>query len=96
MIHNQRHMQKRLVALWDGRDFLGRLKLIMDYKDLFWSLGLVTTQELAKAMTMKESAQEYVLAREDQPFFTSINLKKELKAQENRDKLEAALRAVFL
>ena len=86
---------KEIVTLWDGRDFLGRLKMILDNRDLFWSLGLVTLGELAMAQSMSESAIEYVLDREDQPIFTSINIKEDLEVQNHRKKLETALRAVF-
>jgi len=86
---------KEMTSQWDGRDFLGRLKMIMDNRDLFWSLGLVTKSELEMVMGMPESAIEYIVDREDQPFFTSINLKQDLDVQSHREKLNAALRAVF-
>lgn len=83
-------------SLWDGMDFLGRLKIIMDHRDLFWDLGLVTTSELAMASRLSESDREYVLNREDCPIFTSLNLKKQIENQYHREKMKAALRAVFL
>ena len=86
---------EKIVVQWDGRDLLGRLQLILDNRDLFWSLGLVTLGELAVAQSMSESALEYVLEREDQPIFESIHLKEDLEVQNHREKLEAALRAVF-
>jgi hypothetical protein len=86
---------EEIVTHWDGRDFLGRLRMILDNRDLFWSLGLVTLGELAVAQSMSESALEYVLSREDQPIFTSINIKEDVEVQNHREKLEAALRAVF-
>jgi hypothetical protein len=87
---------KEIATQWDGRGFLGRLKIILDNRDLFWSLGLITTSELEMVIGMPESAIEYIVSREDQPFFTSIDLKKDLAVQNHRDKLIAALRAVFL
>jgi hypothetical protein len=85
-----------IAAQWDGRDSLGRLRMVLDNRDLFWSLGLITKSELEMVIDMPESAVEYIINREDQPFFTSIDLKKDLDVQSHREKLLAALRAVFL
>jgi len=83
-------------SLWDGMDFLGRLKIIMDHRDLFWALGLVTTSELTMASSLSESDREYVVSREDCPIFTSLNIKKLIENQNHCKKMKAALRAVFL
>lgn len=87
-----------LVDQWDGRDYLGRLHLIMENENHFWMMRLITRSEIARVHQMHESAREYVAAREDQPFFTSLNIKKTLAEQitkRHRDKLKAALWAVF-
>jgi len=68
----------------------------MEHRDLFWALGLVTTSELAMASTLSESDREYVLNREDCPIFTSLNIKQLIENQNHREKMKAALRAVFL
>ena len=93
--HPDKSTGKEIATQWDGRDLLSRLRMILENRDLFWSLGLVTLGELAIAQSMSESALEYVLHREDQPIFTSINIKEDLEVQNHREKLEAALRAVF-
>jgi hypothetical protein len=87
---------KEIAAQWDGRDSLGRLQMILENRDLFWSFGLITKSELEMVIDMPESAIEYIVIREEQPFFTSIDLKKDLDVQSHRDKLLAALRAAFL
>ena len=81
---------------WDGKDLLSRLKLVLNNRDLFCKWGLVTEAEFAMLENMSESAIEYVLEREEQPFFTSIHLKKDVETQHHREKLLTALRAVFL
>jgi hypothetical protein len=86
---------KEIASQWDGRDFLSRLKMIMDNRDLFWSLGLVAESEIELVASLPESAIEYIVSREEQPFFTSINLKQDLESQIHREKLKAALGAVF-
>lgn len=84
-----------IVARWDGMNLMERLELIMDHASLLLARGLIAPSEIALVEAMPESAREYIVYREDQPMFTSINLKKEIDAQLNRDKLEAALEAVF-
>jgi hypothetical protein len=86
---------EKITAHWDSRDFLDRLKMILDNRGLFQSLGLVTSGELTAVSLMSESALEYIIRREEQPIFTSINIKKDVEAQHHRKKLKAALRAVF-
>jgi hypothetical protein len=94
--HPDKSAGKEIVTHWDGRDFFGRLQMVLDNRQLFWSLGLITTSELEMVTAMSESAREYVIDREDQPFFESIHLKKDIETQNHRDKLESALRAVFV
>ena len=96
MSHPRQTTGKEIAAQWDGRDSLGRLKFVMENRDLFWSLGLITKSELEMVIDMPESAIEYIVSREEQPFFTSINLKQDFEVQNHRDKLLAALRAAFL
>ncbi|MBU1685245.1 hypothetical protein KJ662_03245 [Patescibacteria group bacterium] len=83
------------VAKWDDMDFMERLNLIMNHADIFRSLRLITPSEIAMVDAMHESAREYIVEREDQPLFTSIHLKKTVATQIHRNKLKAALRAVF-
>ena len=80
---------------WDGRDFMGRLQLVIDNNELFWDLRLITRSELKTAMAMAQSALEYVVSREDHPIFTSLDLKADLNKQIHQRKLRTALRAVF-
>lgn len=86
----------KIADRWNGMSLMQRVQLIQDNVDLFWDLRLVTRSEIEMLLSMPESAQEYIVDREDHPIFTSIDLKKDIEAQIHRDKLEAALRAVFL
>lgn len=87
--------KRDVVHEWNSRDFLDRLKLVMDHIDLFWDLRLITRSEVEMLMGMSESAREYVISREDHPIFSSLNLKNDVDTQYHRDKLKAALWAVF-
>ena len=80
---------------WNGLDTLERLNMILDYRDLFVSFGLVTDQEVEMVLATSEGGREYILEREDQPLFHKINIKKELSTQALRNQLKTALRAVF-
>lgn len=87
-----------IAAKWDDKDFADRLKLVMENENLFWVMRLITCSEIAALHQMHESAREYVAAREEQPFFASLNIKKPLAEQiteAQRSKLKAALWAVF-
>jgi hypothetical protein len=84
-----------IVAKWDGMSFMERLDLIMRHIDLFWSLRLISDSEAKAVDAMPDSEREYIVIREEQPLFTSLHLKEMVAAQQHRDKLEAALRAVF-
>ena len=69
--------------------------MILDYRDLFVSFGLVTYQEVEMVLATSEGGREYILDREDQPLFHKINIKKELRTQALRNELKTALKAVF-
>lgn len=86
---------QNIAAKWDGMNFMERLKLIMKHEDWFWAVGLITRSELAALHQVHESEREYDAEREDQPFFAGLNIKQTLAAQIHRDKLKAALKAVF-
>lgn len=85
-----------IVAKWDGMSFMERLDLVMSHADLFWSLRLISGSEIVAVDAMHESDREYIMEREEQPLFTSLHLKNTVAAQQHRDKLKAALRAVFM
>lgn len=85
-----------VTAKWNDMTPFERLQLIVNNSELFWDLRLVTRSELLTVMSMSESAKEYIVDREDHPIFTSIDLKEAVNTQNHRDKIEAALNAVFL
>ena len=80
---------------WNDLDTLERLNMILEYRDLFVSFGLVTPQEVEMVLAISEGGREYILEREDQPLFHNINIKKELRTQVLRNELKTALKAVF-
>jgi hypothetical protein len=89
------YREKKIAHFWSEKTALERLKLIMQYEDLFWALELVTSAELKVVWATSSSNRQYVLNREDQPFFVSINLHQPLDEQVHSQKLKAALNAVL-
>ena len=82
---------------WDDMDFLGRLRFILANRDLFLNLRLVTDGEITAIDAMSPTELEYIVEREEQPIFTSINLKKAVEEQEvdhHRENLMAALNMI--
>jgi hypothetical protein len=81
---------------WDGLSTIERVLMILDHADHFLLNGLVTRQELLAVTQISETEMEYIINREEQPLFTRINIKKEIRTQCLRDQLKTALAAVFL
>ena len=92
--HHSKSAVRKKPAHWDGRDFLGRLDLILNNHHLFRSFGLVTEAEIQMAQSIPESAREYILTREDQPIFTTINLKTEAELQRCWDRFKQVLKSL--
>ena len=81
--------------VWNDMESLERLNLILKYEDLFLSLKLVTESEMDMVKKMDEEEWTYILEREDQPLFTSINIKKEIEEQNHSKYLESAIESIF-
>ncbi|MBU1017618.1 hypothetical protein KKA33_01160 [Patescibacteria group bacterium] len=80
---------------WDDLSTLERLNLILTNADHFLCQGLITRGELQMIMDTSESEWEYLSENHPDVLFTKINIKADVRTQELRDKLKAALRAVF-
>lgn len=97
MFEKTKNIQRGSIeSRWNGLNTFDRLKMILNYSDHFLNLGLITRDELDRVMSTSETEWEYVLDREDQPMFRNINLKQNATAQQLRNQLKAALKAVFL
>lgn len=87
---------KPVEGRWNGLGTFERLKMILSSPDRFLSLGLITREELQKVMEASETELEYIIEREEQPLFHSINIKQNTATQHLRRQFKAALKAVFL
>ena len=81
---------------WNGLSTFERLKLILEHRDLFVSLALVSNAEVELATQIPMRDWEYMITREKQPVFSTLSLKDTCETQTCREKLKTALRAVFL
>lgn len=89
------YREKKLQELWNTSSPRKRLDLILKHNEVFWALELITEAELKVAEATSVSNQNYVLSREEQPFFSHLYLKKPFAQQIHSQKLKAALNAVF-
>jgi len=81
---------------WDDLGVFERLSLILANAQVFLDHHLISPSELFVAEAMNNNEWEYIMDREDQPVFATLHIKKDCEAQHYRNKLKAALRAVFL
>jgi len=80
---------------WDDLNTLERLKMILTHADHFLYQGLITRGELQMLMSTSESEWEYLSENHPDILFTRLNITADVRAQQLRDKLKAALCAVF-
>lgn len=92
----KRNRGQKTVHYWNHLEPLERLNFVMEHNNLFWSLGLITEGEINVVKQLSEASKEYIIQREEQPVFTSLHLKKDVKDQFHAQKLKTLLRAVFL
>jgi len=89
------YREKKLADFWDVKTPTERLGFILDHEELLWALELITQAELKVVHATSVSNRNYVIQREIQPFFASINLREPFKNQIHSQKLKAALNAAL-
>lgn len=83
------------INYWNSLDSLMRFRLVIKYKDIFLAHNLITNSEITLAGQMSKAEQAYIIGREDCPIFKKLNIKKQLEAQSNRDKLNQVLTLII-
>ena len=76
---------------WNELSAQERLKYILNNQDVFLSSQLVLPGEILAARVTPESAREYIIEREDSPFFSTLDIKKPLDDQSESATLKRAL-----
>jgi len=69
---------KKAALHWNKLSAHERLKYILNNQDVFLSAHLVRPGELLAAKVAPESAQKYIIEREESPFFAALDIKKPL------------------
>ena len=78
---------------WDDLGVLERLNMVLDYRNLFLSLGLITDRELRKVLAASEGSREYIAERDGHLMFDQINLTEDLSG--HHKKVQNTFDAIF-
>ncbi|PIZ72698.1 hypothetical protein COY07_02880 [Candidatus Peregrinibacteria bacterium CG_4_10_14_0_2_um_filter_43_11] len=65
---------RKIETHWNELNVLERLKLILEYRDFFLGLHLVTPSEIDLVEHMSPTEWEYIVQREEHPIFANIDL----------------------
>ena len=79
------------VTYWNKLTAMQRLQFVLSHQGLFLNSRLVNPGELLAARSAPESAQAYIVEREDSPFFSAIDVNKPAEAQKEFLRLIATL-----
>jgi len=79
------------VDYWNRLSAMERLHFVLSHQGLFLNSRLVNPGELLAARSTPESAQEYIVAREEHPFFSAINIKEIAEKQAGFQRLAGTL-----
>ena len=88
-------LEAKGVRYWNKLTALERLHFVLEHQGLFLNARLVNPGELLAASAAPESAQEYILEREERPFFSAINLRQLMDQQEEALRLSTTLTAAM-
>lgn len=66
---------------WNRLTAMQRLNFVLGHQGLFLNSRLVNPGELLAAQSTPSSAREYIVAREESPFFSAIDIKKTAETQ---------------
>jgi len=80
-LHIRNVFAKNGAPHWNKLSAHERLKYILNNQDIFLSAALVRPGELLAAKVTPESAQKYIIEREESPFFAVLDIKKPLNSQ---------------
>ena len=79
------------VSYWNRLTAMERLHFVLNHQGLFLNSRLVNPGELLAARSAPESAREYIVEREESPFFTAIDVNKTAESQDDFSRLETTL-----
>jgi|GEM_PF-2174516 len=74
-------LDTRGVTYWNELSAMERLDFVLRYQGLFLNSRLVNPGEFLAVRTTPEYARKFIVAREESPFFSAIDIKKRAEAQ---------------
>jgi hypothetical protein len=77
----RKSLETQGVTYWNELTAMERLQFVLSHQGLFLNSRLVNPGELLAARSAPESAQEYIIEREESPFFSAIDVKKPAELQ---------------
>ncbi|MBN2306359.1 hypothetical protein JXD20_00025 [Candidatus Peregrinibacteria bacterium] len=79
------------VSYWNKLSAMQRLHFVLNHQGLFLNSRLVNPGELLAARSAPESAQVYIVEREESPFFSAMDIKKPAESQKESFRLATTL-----
>jgi hypothetical protein len=79
------------VTYWNRLSAMERLHFVLNHQGLFLNSRLVNPGELLAARSAPESAREYIVEREESPFFSSLDIRKVVESQKDFVRLATTL-----
>lgn len=90
-LQTKKPLEAKGVVFWNRLSAIERLHFILSHQGLFLNSRLVNPGELLAARSAPESAREYIVAREESPFFSAVDVKKAAELQQDSLRLVMTL-----
>ncbi len=87
----RKSLETKGVSYWNKLTAMERLHFVLNHQGLFLNSRLVNPGELLAACSAPESAREYIVEREESPFFSAIDVNKSAEFQQDSMRLETTL-----
>ena len=84
-------LEAKGVTFWNKLTAMQRLQFVLNHQGLFLNSRLVNPGELLAARSAPESAQAYIVEREESPFFSAVDIKKTAESQQDSFRLTTTL-----
>ena len=87
----EKSLEAKGVTYWNKLTAMQRLHFVLSHQGLFLNSRLVNPGELLAARSAPESAREYIVQREESPFFSAMDITKAAEMQKDAVRLVGTL-----
>ena len=87
----KKSLEAKGVIYWNKLTAMQRLQFVLSHQGLFLNSRLVNPGELLAARSAPESIQQYIVERENSPFFSAMDIRKPAELQKEAFRLVATL-----